>query len=272
MNYQKIYDDLISRAKQENRKKVKGGTYYENHHIIPKCLGGKDEKQNMVLLTGREHFIAHKLLVELHPNNSKIFYAVWIMTLRSNGREYLIGSREYERLRVAFSDNFSGDNHPLKGKQAWNNGVPMTDEAKIKLSIKFKGKKREKEAVKKQLETNKLKYPNGENYKGNLGKTIDRSVVEKQRKSNTGKKRSKSFCENMSKNRVGSGNPMYNKKPWNKNLALSEAHRGKLKSQWNGREKVICPYCGKIGHTNGMTRYHFENCKLKSITNPNSIQ
>ena len=47
MNYQKIYDDLISKAKSENRKKYKG-VYYEKHHIIPRCLRGKDDNNKKV--------------------------------------------------------------------------------------------------------------------------------------------------------------------------------------------------------------------------------
>ena len=52
MNYQKIYENLISKAKSENRKKYKG-VYYESHHIIPRCLGGNNDKENKVLLTAK---------------------------------------------------------------------------------------------------------------------------------------------------------------------------------------------------------------------------
>jgi len=62
MNYQRIYDELIQRARSENR--VKGGdVYYEAHHIIPKCVGGKGKysqwrtHDNIILLTVREHIL-----------------------------------------------------------------------------------------------------------------------------------------------------------------------------------------------------------------------
>jgi hypothetical protein len=51
MNYEKIYDCIIKRAKT---RKLEG--YVEKHHIIPKCMGGSNEKQNIVELTAREHF------------------------------------------------------------------------------------------------------------------------------------------------------------------------------------------------------------------------
>jgi len=46
MDYYKIYRCLIDRA--QNRD-IEG--YYETHHIIPRCLGGDDSKNNLVKLT-----------------------------------------------------------------------------------------------------------------------------------------------------------------------------------------------------------------------------
>lgn len=79
MNYQRIYNQLIERGKKENRKKLKHTNpdfvYYERHHIIPRCLGGSNDKENLVLLTAREHFLAHWLLVRIYPENSKLIFA-----------------------------------------------------------------------------------------------------------------------------------------------------------------------------------------------------
>jgi hypothetical protein len=78
MNYEKIYNQIITRARQENRSKD-GVNYYENHHIIPKCLNGLNEESNLVLLTGREHFICHWILTKIHPCSTKLVYAFWAM-------------------------------------------------------------------------------------------------------------------------------------------------------------------------------------------------
>lgn len=64
MNYQKIYNDLIS--KRQSDPACEYG-YSEHHHIIPKCMGGTDDKSNIVSLTPREHFIAHWLLCLIYP-------------------------------------------------------------------------------------------------------------------------------------------------------------------------------------------------------------
>lgn len=61
MNYLNIYNKLCSTRKEEDRRKG-NGIYYEEHHIKPKWLGGEDKRDNLVLLTAREHYLAHYLL------------------------------------------------------------------------------------------------------------------------------------------------------------------------------------------------------------------
>lgn len=62
--YSACYQRLMTKATLESR--IKSDTvYYERHHIIPKSLGGSNAKINLVLLTPREHFIAHLLLVRM---------------------------------------------------------------------------------------------------------------------------------------------------------------------------------------------------------------
>jgi len=63
MNYTKIYNDLISSRKKLNRSKEQD--YFELHHIIPRSLGGSNEETNLVLLTAKEHWVAHCLLAKM---------------------------------------------------------------------------------------------------------------------------------------------------------------------------------------------------------------
>jgi hypothetical protein len=100
VNYQKIYDSLISRA----RNRVLEG-YTEKHHIIPKCLDGTDDAANLVALTAEEHFLAHQLLVKLHPENRKLIFAAHMMT-RSNGKNPR-NNKEYSWLRKRRSELIS---------------------------------------------------------------------------------------------------------------------------------------------------------------------
>jgi hypothetical protein len=74
MNYIKIYDSLVQRGK--NRKL---NCYKERHHIIPKCIGGTDDKTNLVDLTPEEHYVAHQLLTKIYPDNIKLVRAACMM-------------------------------------------------------------------------------------------------------------------------------------------------------------------------------------------------
>ena len=68
--YSKIYNELIKSRKSLGRSKH-DDCYYENHHILPKSLGGSNKKSNMVLLTPREHCIAHLLLIKMYNGLAK---------------------------------------------------------------------------------------------------------------------------------------------------------------------------------------------------------
>jgi len=103
MNHIKIYEDIIDRAKNQNRIKIKNGQLYERHHIIPKAIGGLNNKGNLVLLTPKEHYICHRLLVEIYKNtpfSNKMYYAMWCMINGvGNQSRYSPSARIYEILR-----------------------------------------------------------------------------------------------------------------------------------------------------------------------------
>lgn len=80
MNYQRHYDLLIARA--QNR--AKPDCYTERHHIIPRCMGGGNEKTNIIVLTAEEHFFAHELLIKIHPEHPMLTFAMFM--LRSKKR------------------------------------------------------------------------------------------------------------------------------------------------------------------------------------------
>jgi len=74
MNYSKIYDSLIERGV----KRISEGNV-EVHHIVPRCMGGSDDKTNLVALTPEEHYLAHQLLVKIYPNNHALVKAAAMM-------------------------------------------------------------------------------------------------------------------------------------------------------------------------------------------------
>ena len=75
MNYKGIYDRIILRARF---RELSG--YSENHHVVPRCMGGSNKPANIVELTPEEHFTCHLLLVKIHPTEPKLVYAAKRMT------------------------------------------------------------------------------------------------------------------------------------------------------------------------------------------------
>jgi len=75
--------------------------YVENHHILPRCMGGSNERDNLVSLTGREHYIAHLLLYKIYKTQETI-YACHMMAMRceERGISYIKNSRMYETIRL----------------------------------------------------------------------------------------------------------------------------------------------------------------------------
>lgn len=130
MNYKLIYENLINRAKGRVLD-----TYTETHHIIPRCIGGSDNKENLVELTAEEHRTAHLLLVKIYPKEYGLIKAAVIMSANLNGNRPK--NKLYGWLRRKHSESTSGENNV-------NFGIPRTDEVKAKISLSSTGKSRGK--------------------------------------------------------------------------------------------------------------------------------
>lgn len=127
MNYKRIYDRIIERAKE----RVPEG-YVERHHIIPRCMGGSDEKDNLVALTPEEHFLCHVLLVKIYPEHSGLIYAVNMMCTGHTGkrkRRKLYGwlKRKYSKQRKLDAKGSGNAQH----NTMWINKVGTTENKKI---------------------------------------------------------------------------------------------------------------------------------------------
>ena len=108
MNYLKIYDDIINRGKVRDwksskyrRGNVESNCYTETHHIKPRCIGGSNNFDNLVVLTPKEHFLCHYLLTKIYPSNDSIIVAFSIMCNRTegkSGKDYAIIRENYSRI------------------------------------------------------------------------------------------------------------------------------------------------------------------------------
>ena len=103
MNYNKLYSKFIE-SRPLRKKKSNDGL--EVHHILPRCLGGNNKKENLIALTPREHFIAHIILTKCYSGSkrSKMVYALMRLT---KGNGFKLSSKRYEIIKKLASQNQS---------------------------------------------------------------------------------------------------------------------------------------------------------------------
>lgn len=157
------YNQFIDNILNNRGRFACGEEYHERHHVVPKCMGGTDDKDNLIDLFAHEHFIAHKLLAQENSENSKLVYAWWMMAhVQSGNQQREVSPEEYEEARKAFAEihgcivseslkghkvsdearakisknhaNVNAENNPMYGKH-------HTNEAKLKVSMANKGKR-----------------------------------------------------------------------------------------------------------------------------------
>jgi hypothetical protein len=123
MNYIKIYNDLIDRGKN---RIIHG--YTENHHIVPRCMGGTNDETNLVRLTPEEHYVAHQLLSKIYPNNGALIKAV-VMMLSNRPSNKLYGWIR-RRHSVAMRESQTGSENSQFGTK-WIHSVTLRQSKKI---------------------------------------------------------------------------------------------------------------------------------------------
>lgn len=133
--------------------------YYESHHILPRSLGGGNEKSNLVLLTAREHFIAHKLLVKVYPDSWQMKLALLMMSHDGmiNSKGVVINSRHYNKLR----DEVSEAKRTLAfipDCLEFDNNISILNKVSTKITSKHKWTKALKKAIRVVISNGVVAY------------------------------------------------------------------------------------------------------------------
>lgn len=222
--YTKIYHQIISRAQQRILSE-----YVETHHIIPKSLGGSDDKSNLTNLTAREHFICHWLLTKMTTGKDKadMFYALNGMKRKNKHQERYetkITSRVYARIRPLIAEQHS------KRMTGIKRGPQSADQRAI-TSAANKGKNKGKTPWNKGKSGLQIAWNKG------IARTEEEKAAIRAGKQNI----SPEVAAKISAAKTG--------------VAWSESR--KLASN------ATCPHCGKEGNRVPMGRWHFDNCKFK---------
>ena len=207
--YKTQYDELISEAK--NRKIKHEPFKFEMHHIIPRCMGGTDDKENLVLLTVREHFRAHVLLANMYPENGKLALACTRMLVGWQKIDLPEAEEEFEYLRGAAARYIS----------AIHKGRKVTDEFREKIrQIRYNAPPRKfsEDAVANMSEARKRTWADRKE-NGTVQDIIKKTVAA--RKENGSYKHTEERKKRISEMQIG-------RIPWNKgktNCVSDEARR-----------------------------------------------
>lgn len=154
MDYKKVYDSLCERGRT---RPLSPDVYYETHHIIPKCMGGTDKKDNLTTLTYREHQLAHRLLAQIYPNVVGVVLASSLMYrmtekqkvfLAEETKKRMVGYEATPQTRRKISEAISGDRNGTRKHGSWNKGISRNLRANTPVS------KEERAALSKRMKSN----------------------------------------------------------------------------------------------------------------------
>ncbi len=246
--YTTWYNAITERA----RIRVIDG-YTEKHHIQPRSIGGSDDKDNLVDLTAREHFICHWLLTKIYTGEakSKMIYA--LNGMKRNGKctqryETLITSRVYENLKKEFSIVHSAT---MKGRDPWNKGIPITEDQRSKNRKSALGKKHTDIAKSRISEAQ-------------IGRKRSEETKEKIRNALKGKSKGPMSEEGK---RIRSESAKGKSKPEGMGAKLSATVAAQLAAgtHYTQQPKQTCPHCGVQA---GKARYNgYHGAKCRSLIN-----
>lgn len=203
MNYNLVYDQLITRA----RKRELCG-YVEKHHIIPKCIEKRNNIENIVSLTAREHFICHWVLTKIYPENRKLAFAFFSMCNRHvfDKKQYRPSGLVYEIAKRHRSSLGMPDEVKEKiSKSNSGRGFPCKEESRRKISEKLRGIKKKPFSL---VHRENLSLSHIGLVSGNKGNHYSQDVLDKISKAHKGKhiseeqKRKISISMKLYRNRV----------------------------------------------------------------------
>lgn len=134
MNYKKVYEKIINNRINNPIQQNNLYLYTEKHHIIPRSVGGTDDKSNVIILTAREHFICHLLLTKMYNKNTsewfKMIKAFSYMYTKNKKQCRYSNNKWYEYLRINLSITQSIKQSGCKNSRYGTCWISNTDEKK----------------------------------------------------------------------------------------------------------------------------------------------
>ena len=178
--YSKWYFELVAKGQASP---VDG--YGEWHHIIPKSLGGSNEKVNLVRFSAREHFVAHRLLVRMLVGKAKQ-KMVYALKRTVSSKKHVPNSRVFAQIREEYAKTTSAVLTGRKLSQAHREnisrgqkGLPKNDSFKKQMSDRLRDINRDSERREK-ISASLKGHTMSEETRRKISETRKRKHAEKQ--------------------------------------------------------------------------------------------
>jgi NUMOD3 motif len=200
--------------------------YIEKHHMLPKCICEneiqKQDKDNLVIFSAKDHFIAHKLLSEMFEGMTKrkMLYALSALSFRKNG------------IRILDADDYA---ITKEASRLAKKGIPLTEEHKQKIRDSFA------------------------EHNPNKGRIHTVEMREKNRISHLGKSRPEDVKQKISKTLSGIPKPLRSDEHKEN---ISKACKGRVGTMLGKKQPLLsCVVCRKSGGASAIKQHHFDKCK-----------
>jgi len=225
MNYLAVYNNLI---KKRIDCPLSKDVYGENHHIIPKCMGGSDDFENIVRLSYKEHYIAHACLYK-HYKTPSLAYA-WFSMCRTSpsSQKRNITSAQYNMAKKNRSEELS---IAMQGEGNHFYGKKHSEETKKLISKKTKNRKKSQSEIDNWVEK-VAKKPKSKEHRKKLGR------------------KGLAMLQNIHTHEIVRDV----KEKYDPNIWVSPR---KIKPE----KRVNCVHCGLISTGANISRWHNDNCK-----------
>ena len=247
LNYLRLVDKCYTLESSRYSEGVKGA----KHHILPKSMYPEYEKKseesdfnwNVVLMTHKEHFVAHHLLYEIYGRSGPMATAFKMILGGRFTREFCRKSNLDQLSKWRFKHSEEEVSRMRLRRH--------TEESKKKMSDSLRGKKRSDETRRRISESKKLisdetRLRMSESHKGHVhSEEHKKKIGDSQR----GRVHSEEVRKKRSDSLIGH--------------VQSEESKRKMSETKKSTSPVLCPHCGKSGYVSIMKRWHFDNCKMK---------
>ena len=247
--YNKWYNQIVANGKHEKLPE------HELHHVLPRSLGGTDDKNNLVYITTREHFICHWLLTKIYPTGEehwKMLNALRMMRAENKNQhryDTKITSRVYAKLKEEYSklqsERNRGANNPFFGKSHTKESKQIISQANTGENNAMK-RIEEREKM-RQLKTGKKRSPFSDEWKSKMSESA------------SGKNNSRYGVTVANETRKKIGDKIRGRKQTDE-----EKQARRVANLGQKREKKLCPHCNKQVAVNGYARWHGDNCREKA--------